>query len=258
MIQCLRQLVAILAAAALASLTGPGFAAGNPRYCDAGADNIVVYIDKTTPYDELDKTALVDGVSRLFESLTGGERFTIRTIAESFSSSATLLDECIPFCEGQGFLDDLFSDCTEGMVINDKKRLRDTVVRQLQALLDDFVELPNSEIVRTLAMTGPMELRAGRPNRFYLFTDLIENSLYMPGKAFFNEDNTDLLAKAAADGLIPDFANTTVRVFGVGRGGTAGRRPLDQPLLQKLTEFWRGYFEAAGTTVTIQQSLGAV
>jgi hypothetical protein len=229
-----------------------------PAYCNASSANIVVYIDKTTPYDEIDKAALIDGVGRLFESLEGGERFTIRTIAESFSSSTTLVDDCVPICESEGFLADLFSECTEGVMINDKKRLRGTIVKQLQSLLDNFVELPNSEIVRTLAMSAPMEVRPDRTNRFYLFTDLIENSLYMPGKDFFNWPNAALLAKVGADGLVPDLTGVEVRIFGVGRGGTAERRPLDQPLLQKLQGFWLGYFEAAHTTAIIQPSLGAV
>lgn len=247
-----------LVALGAASVSSPALSAPTAKYCSDSAANVVVYVDKTTPYDEIDKTALIDGVSRLFESLGGGERFTMRTIAEGFSSSVTLVDDCVPICASSGLLGDLFSDCTEGMMINDKKRLRSTIVQQLQALLDDFVELPNSEIVRTLAMSVPMEVRAGRANRLYLFTDLIENSLYMPGKDFFNEPNADLLAKVAADGLVPDLTGVEVRVFGVGRGGTAERRPLDQPLLQKLKGFWTGYFEAAHTTVSIQPSLGAV
>lgn len=227
-------------------------------YCAPSADNVVVYVDKTTPYDETDKTALVDGISRLFESLSGGERFTIRTIADSFTSSATLMDACVPFCPPAGFLGDLFSDCTEGLMINDRKHLRDQVVGQLRDLLANFVELPNSEIVRTIALSAGSERRDGQPFRLYLFTDLIENSLYLPGKQFFSDKNETLIARIAADGLVPDLTGATVRVFGVGRGGTPERRPLDQALLAKLMDFWQRYFAAAGTTVTIQQSLGAV
>jgi hypothetical protein len=232
--------------------------AAPPDYCEPTADNIVIYVDRTTPYDESDKTALVDGIGRLFESLGGGQRFSIRTIAESFTSSATLLDACVPFCPDGGFLGDLFSDCTEGMMINAKKHLRDELVRQLRSLLENFVELPNSEIVRTIARTSSIELRPDRRNRFYLFTDLIENSVYLPGKQFFSEKNDVLLKRIAADGLVPNLGAVEVRVFGVGRGGTPERRVLEQQLLEKLLAFWEAYFAAAGTTVVIQQALGAV
>ena len=75
------------------------------------------YFVDDTPYDDTDKKDLVDGVSGLFESLKGGERFALRTITESFSSSAELLDACIPFCPDGGFLCDLFGSCTEGVMI---------------------------------------------------------------------------------------------------------------------------------------------
>ena len=229
------------------------------KYCSDGADNVVVYIDRTTPYDDIDKKDLVDGVSRLFETLDGGERFSMRTIADNFAASANLLDECVPVCHSSSLLGDLFSGCTEGVVINDKKHLRQTVVQQLKDILTDFVELPNSEIVRTLGLSASSEFRAGRPNRFYIFTDLIENSQYLTGKTFFTTKNSVLLPRIAKDGLIPDLHGATVRIFGVGRGGNPGdRRPLDQALLEKLLGFWRGYFEAADATVTIQQALGAV
>jgi hypothetical protein len=250
--------VAMVAAVIFPVAMGRGASNATSDFCDETADNVVVYVDRTTPYDEADKTALIDGVSRLFESLEGGERFAIRTVAENFAASASLLDACVPFCPSKGFLDDLFSDCTEGVVINARQHLREEVVGQLRALLENFVELPNSEIVRTIARTSSVELRRNRLNRLYLFTDLIENSVYLPGKQFFSEDNEDLLRRVAADGLVPDLAGVEVRVFGVGRAGTPERRALEQELLQKLIGFWEGYFAAANTTVIIQQSLGAV
>ena len=244
-------LVAVATLAASAALAAPD-------YCADTAANVVVYVDKTTPYDDTDKTALVDGVSRLFESLSGGERFTIRTIAQSFTASVSLMDACVPYCPPGGLFGDLFSDCTEGMMLNDRKHVRDLVVGQLRALLADFVELPNSEIVRTIALSASSEQRPSQPLRIYAFTDLIENSVYLPGKQFFSDSNDKLLARIEADGLVPDLAGASVRIFGVGRGGTAERRPLDQALLTKLMDFWQRYFAAAGATVTIQQSLGAV
>jgi hypothetical protein len=229
------------------------------KYCSDKADNVVVYIDRTTPYDDIDKKDLIDGVSRLFETLKGGDRFSIRTIADNFAASTNLLDECLPVCHAGGLFGDLFSGCTEGVVINDTKHLRQAVVQQLKDILTNFVELPNSEIIRTLGLSAPSELRPGRPNRFYIFTDLIENSQYLPGKEFLTTKNSVLLKRIAKDGLVPDLHGAAVGVFGVGRSGNAGdRRPLDQALLEKLLDFWQHYFGAAGATVTIQQALGAV
>jgi hypothetical protein len=102
-------LFATIAAVILPMAAGRAASNATPDFCDEAADNVVVYVDRTTPYDEADKTALIDGVSRLFESLEGGERFAIRTVAENFAASASLLDACVPFCPSKGFLDDLFS-----------------------------------------------------------------------------------------------------------------------------------------------------
>ena len=240
-------------------LAAAGAVAGTTsKYCSDKADNVVVYIDRTTPYDDIDKKDLVDGVSRLFETLKGGERFSMRTIADNFTASTNLLDECLPVCQAGGLFGDLFSGCTEGVVINDKKHLKQAVVQRLNDLLTNFVELPNSEIVRTLGLTAPSELRPGRTNRFYIFTDLIENSQYLPGKEFFTTKNDVLLSHVAKDGLVPDLQGATVRIFGVGRGGDPGdRHPLNQALLEKLLDFWQRYFEAAHAKATIQQALGA-
>ncbi len=256
----LRCILCLLALCVSMQLAAGGAVAGTTsKYCSDKADNVVVYVDRTTPYDAIDKKDLVDGVSRLFETLKGGERFSMRTIADNFAASTSLLDECLPVCHAGGLFGDLFSGCTEGVVINDTKHLRQAVVEQIKNLLDNFVELPNSSIVRTLGLSAPAELRPGRANRFYIFTDLIENSRYLPGKEFFTTKNSLLLKHIAKDGLVPDLQGATVRIFGVGRGGSPGdRHALDQALLEKLLDFWRHYFEAAHAQVTIHQALGVV
>lgn len=254
-----RLLATIVLLLLLAFLPRSAGAAETQKYCDDAADNVVVYIDRTTPYDELDKQALIDGTSRIFEALAGGARFSLRTIADSIATGQRLLDACIPFCPPKDFLGEMFdSSCPEGVMLNDHKLLRSELVRQLQSLLANFVELPHSEIVRTIARSASIEYRPGRPNRLFLFTDLIENSQYLPGKEFFSVANTKLLARIGTDDLVPDLAGASVRVFGVGRGGTPERRQLPQELLQKLTGFWKAYFTAAGATLTIQESLGVL
>lgn len=240
-----------------------GFAASaadrTEKYCQPDGANILVYVDRTTPYDEIDKSALVDGISRIFESLTGGERFTVRTIADATSHSETLLSACIPVCASKGLIDDLFrSDCTEGAAINDRQHLRSQIVTQLRQLLDGFVELPYSAIAGTLAETGSLEYRRGRSNRIFIFSDLIENSPDIPGKDLFDSKAPILVERAEKRRMIPDLAEADVRVFGVGRSGKPGRPPLPTELLLKLKDFWEAYFAKTGANLTIGQSLGDV
>lgn len=229
------------------------------KYCSPTADNIVVYIDRTTNYDDKDKKDLVDGVSKLFAALQGGERFSIRTISDSFTTSTSLIDACVPVCVSKGFLGDLFSsDCTEGVAINDKNHLRNRLVQQLEGLLNAYSDLPYSDIVRTIAQTAGSEIRKGQRNRFFLFTDLIENSDYLPGKEFFSTRNDKLIAKLTADKLVPDLNGAEVTVFGVGRSGTPGRPPLQQALLSKVLDFWHRYFAAAHASFTTQAALSGL
>lgn len=255
--RCCLALVMFLIWAALG--VGASHAAGQDKYCLEQSDNIVIYIDRTTPYDEIDKQALIDGVSRVFESLAGGERFVMRTITDASVRSETLIRACVPICKSGGWLEDLFSPtCTEGVMLNDRKHLRSEIVAQMQALLENFVEQPYSDIVGTIAGTAPSEMRPAGTNRFYLFTDLIENSPNIPGKDFFSVKNSKLIAKVTEQRLLPSLAAADVRVFGVGRSGKPDRPPLDPALLKKLTEFWEAYFREAGARLTIQQSLGAI
>jgi hypothetical protein len=156
----------------------------------------------------------------------------------------------------QGFFGDLFSSCTQGVVINEKKALRRNLVQQLSALLDGAHELDHSEIIRTLAMALREEGHADTGNRIFVFSDMIENSAYLSGKDFFAAKDGKLIERLEHDGLLPDAWQADVRVFGIGRTGTPGNRTaLPQDKLQKLTTFWTKYFAAGGGTLHMSQNL---
>ena len=91
------------------------------RFCSNEAPNVVALLDITTPYDEADKASLIEGISKIFEALEDGSRLSIRTIEDESTASDRLVDLCIPYCESKGFLDDLLSSCTQGVVINERK-----------------------------------------------------------------------------------------------------------------------------------------
>jgi hypothetical protein len=133
---------ALFSTIAIVAESSDAIAIDNGRFCSDTAPNIVLYLDVTTPYDDVDRQTLVDGVTRIFESLNGGERVSIRTIADEFSSSRRLLELCVPFCESHGFLHDLFSDCTEGVVINEKKKMKASIARELVDAMSTSGNLP--------------------------------------------------------------------------------------------------------------------
>jgi hypothetical protein len=244
----------LLAAGVLSAFCStPALALDNDSYCDVDGANVVLYLDVTTPYDDIDKRALVDGIGHIFEGLEGGDRFSIRTIEDAFPKSARLIDACVPFCAG-GMLGDFFSQCTEGAVINDTKVLRRQIVESLAGRLSSSTELLQSELIRTLALSAPEEFREGKSNEIYVFSDMIENSPYLSGADFFASDNQELVLRLADDKLIPNLLDAKVGVFGMGRGGGEGRAALPQDRLTKLEEFWRLFFIAAGAEATLRQN----
>jgi hypothetical protein len=239
---------------AFLALCGSGAGAAESRdYCSDDGQNVVLYLDVTTPFDDIDRRALVEGIGHIFEGLRGGDRLSIRTIEDSFPKSTRVLDACLPFCP-EGAFGDLFSMCTEGVVIKDTKRLRQRIVDSLAERLSNPTELPASEIVRTLALSAAEEFREDRANTVFVFSDMIENSDYLPGAEFFATGNPELVTRLAEDRLIPNLLGAKVGIFGIGRGGGAGRVALTQDKLAKLEDFWKLFFTAAGAEATLRQS----
>jgi hypothetical protein len=227
------------------------------RFCDSDAPNVVVFLDLTTPYDEIDREALIQGISQIFESSKDGARLVLRTVEDAFTASDRVADICIPFCPSEGFLSDLLSDCTGGVVINERKRQRHLISAALLKLMQAREELPHSDILRTLFNAAREEYRDGRENMIYIYSDMVENSEYISGKEFFTSSNETLLEKLADDRLVPNLFKAQVQVFGMGRGGSADRTPLAQERLGKVEDFWRLYFTATGATVSLQQNLAS-
>lgn len=253
------RLGAILGALCVLAAGADARAQANPetRFCSEAAPNVVLYLDVTTPYDAADKEALVDGISKIFERMQGGSRLSMRTIADAFSRGRRLIETCAPYCPETGFFSDLLSDCTEGIVINERKRQRRLVSEKLLEQMEARSELAHSEIIRTIAVSAKEEYIEGRENRFYIFSDMIENSEFMPGAEFFRRDNSEILLRLEKDGLIPYLAGAEVRIFGIGRGGnSATREALSQERLNKINSFWELFFSATGASVTMQQNLG--
>ena len=227
------------------------------KYCADGAANIVFYLDVTTPFDAIDQASLIDGVEKIYAGLGDGDRLSIRTIEDAFPRSRRLFDACMPWCESGGFIDDLFSDCTEGVVIDDRRHLQMEVVRVIRELAENSVELPHSEIVRTIAMSSGEEYRVGQANRLVIFSDMIENSEYLPSSRFLSRKNSDLLSDLAKDRLVPDLHEAEAVVFGIGRKGDPDSRDvLEQEKIEKIADFWDGFFALAGATVRMQPNLG--
>lgn len=156
------------------------------------------------------------------------------------------------------FWDSLFSNCTGGLILNHKRMLISEIRASVRGRLDQFVELDHSEIVVTIAQAVKEVFSDQQSSEVYIFSDLIENSTYIPGKDFNAMQNELLLAKIEADNLLPNLQDISLKIFGVGRGGGEERTPLPVPRLNKLLDFWNSFFTRGGASkVTINQNLVA-
>ena len=123
--------------------------------------------------------------------------------------------------------------------LNHKRLLIGEIRDKTRARLDNFTELEYSDIVTTLALVSREELAGQKDAEVFLFTDLIENSPFMPGGEFLMLPNEALLKRIADNQLVPaarrqgPCLRRRSRRHG-GAGGAAGRtaeqdhRLLDQ------------------------------
>jgi hypothetical protein len=96
----------------------------------------------------------------------------------------------------------------------------------------------------------------GHKLSLYIYSDLIENSEYLPGRKFFSTPVPQLVTMLQKDKLIPPLKDAEVHIAGVGRGGTKERRPLTVAEQRKVTEFWNAYFKLSGAnSIDIGQNI---
>jgi hypothetical protein len=222
-------------------------------FCRDNADDVLVLLDITSPLDQRARELLNNGIQAIIDDLRPGEQLRFATLADEVTHSDVVLTGCVPWCP-DGLLDQVFGACTEGLLRTENRRLRHEVEQTLGQKLIAAEELPYSEILRTLASTT-MARRTGHHLDLFIFSDLIENSEFIPGKEFWSTPAPKLMARISESLLLPALSDTSVRAFGVGRGGSAPRKALTPERMKTLTAFWQAYFAAAGTTDVVLSEL---
>jgi hypothetical protein len=138
----------------------------------------------------------------------------------------------------------LFSSCTEG-ALNERRVLLANQLRNLvTTLLAGSAELQRSDIVRTINYSM-IEHAVSNP-KLFIFSDMVENSELISATEFFQSKLEKLSSRVRAAALIPATKGGVVKIFGVGRNQVRERGDLGTADMQKLEEFWRWYFRAAG------------
>ena len=214
------------------------------NFCQPNADTVLILVDVTTAFDQRAQDLFQRGIGSIVSSLKPGERVQVETIEDSYSSSKQLYDGCVPYCP-PGFLNFFFSQCTEGLVRVETRRQLTDIRDALQGRLINATDLDHSDIIRTIAYSI-QQANAKHHLDLFIFSDLIENSEFISGTTFWSQPTKTSIIQIKDNNLMPDLHDATVKVFGVGRGGSMGRHPLTQALINKLHEFWSAYFSAAG------------
>jgi len=226
----------------------------NKDYCRGGGRLVLLLIDITTPYDQTDKNAIVQMTDRILTSIEGGDRLIVRTIADSHTRSERLAERCIPHCPETGMWRRMLN-CSDGVIRTDFEAVRAEVISAMRNKLATFNELSYSDIVRTIFSVLQEERRELGAVSLYVYSDLIENSDYFPSKYLFSYSLQRLIFGLQHYKLIPNLKGATVQVAGFGRAGTPDRRPLKVDELNKLREFWTGFFKEAGAaSISIGQN----
>lgn len=226
----------------------------NGSYCSKTARIQVFLLDITTKYDDIDKRIIERMMGDVLSSAAGGDRIIIRTIADSHTRSERLIERCVPYCAARGFFEELVK-CSEGSIRADKEFVRRDILSALRTKLSTFEELKYSDIIRTISSVSVEDAQTGQRMMLHVYSDLIENSDYMSGAAFFYYSVPFKIEGLKKLKLIAQLKDAEVDVVGVGRAGTADRRPLTVGELAKVTDFWNAYFKESGATkVRISQN----
>src|SRR5260370_40046107 len=121
----------------------------------------------------------------------------------------------MPYCAAEGF-SRIFL-CNDGAIRTDREGVYTDIVESLRQRLAKFEETRHSDIVRTVVLAAKEDAVEGRPLSLYIYSGLIENSDYLPGRKFFSTPVDRLISQLGIDELIEPHKNTNVQSAGVGR-----------------------------------------
>ncbi len=241
-----------LVIAMLVGIATSGFALAAPRYdyCAMYPDvrPTLVVIDRTEPFDRLDRELVSAAMGRIFKEAVAGTRLIIHTMTEDFSTSAMVFDGCVPGCPDSDSLSSaILSECSAIVARRDTAEFRKRLADSLLALLDTSEEHGGSAIVETLAALGSQYRGIGR---LIVYSDLLENTDLARFDRIDGKSLAGLLPKLAGLHLIPALDGADVIAFGFGRAQGPDRPGLTPAALDAIRTFWIAYFGAAGAAST--------
>lgn len=224
-------------------------------YCQYGKNTVLLFVDRTTPYDDQDRAVFAEGLELIFKRLRIGDQVVIHTIEDSFGNSRQVFVGCYPGCPEGGVFDWFMGSCQAMEARGDRFRFEQGLARLGRDMLNKPMSFPFSDIAQTVAfITRSYQSRGKAITHVYVFSDLVENSREMPWPSILKASPEDFAKRISIE---PALKDGHVAVFGFGRWHDANRRPLMSHENHRLRTFWEGFFRAMGARATyIGQRLG--
>jgi hypothetical protein len=216
-------------------------------YCAYGHGTAVLLVDRTTAFDQTDKTLFLQELDGVLAQLGAGDRLALFTMTGAYTDSRKLFDRCKPGCPEEGFLTGLLSSCRAVVARSENVAFTRELAQTLAGLLTAPEETRFSDLFRTVAeAVRPYATGTQKLQTLILFSDLIENSALLPERELKRLPPGEILQHLRSAGVTADFAGASVRVFGFGRDDVPGRPPLPQSQRQRIAAAWRAWFASGG------------
>jgi hypothetical protein len=229
--------------------TNAAFAQGSHDYCQYGKRTVLIFVDRTTAYDDIDKKIFVDGFDRIMARLNVGDNVVVHTIQDKHTNSSIVFNACLPGCPDEGFVNWLVGSCKSLIARGAHSRFRLDLAKSIRDLLDHPQSFRYSEIVRTLInVTNTYAARARNDRRakiaqVFVFSDLLENSTLIPWRILKSGNGARALQILNGVDIRPAIAGARVATFGFGRNHGNRRRPLTPSQDRALRKFWQAFFK---------------
>jgi len=220
---------------------------GERDWCAMGGRGVLVIVDRTTPFTELEQRQIRQSLESIRTGLGQGDRIQISSIEDIFANSLTEDIGCYPKCApGDG-------NCSGGVELVDQSDFNADLDDAIERVLAQQPEQTSSDVAATIAGASSSFAADRQITELYVFSDMIENSRHLPSERLFSLPVEETLTIVRESRALPSINGARVRVVGLGRGHQSGRDPITADQMQRLRDFWDAYFtEATGLPPTYE------
>jgi hypothetical protein len=214
---------------------------GTRGFCTADGKATLVFVDRTTAYDDVDSQILDDGLFSVVVGLGAGDRLIIHTIRDDPFSSERVFDGCRPECDGGFWI------CNPFQVEEEDRKFFRLAAASLRPIREASEKYPRSEIFSTIAAVT-RDYREGRIGHVVIFSDLLENSALASRAAILGGRVEQVLSRLKSAQVEPWTSGADVTIYGVGRSDGPERQGLTMAERQNQESVWTAWLKSGGAS----------